>query len=60
MIKILKYIPLAILGKNVGQAYSEESGKERPFFLSRRFLGSVIALGSGFLAIQYGVKLTPE
>lgn len=54
---ITKYLPLVALGKDVRNSYTEEHGKDRPFWLSRRFIGSVIALGGGFVAVHYGVKI---
>lgn len=60
MFKLMKFIPLVALGKDVSVSYKEETGKDRPPYLSRRFMGAAIALGSGFMAIQYGVKLDAE
>jgi len=55
MFKFLKYIPLVGLFKNVKTSYKEETGKDRPAYLSRRFIGTVIALGGAILAIQFGI-----
>ena len=60
MFKLLKFVPLVALGKDVRASVSEESGKDRPFWLSRRFVGSVLTLIAGFAAIQFGVKLDAE
>lgn len=57
MFKWLKYIPLVALGKNVSQAYKEETGKDRPAFLSRRFIGAALALAGGYAAIQFGIQI---
>ncbi len=57
MFKFLKYLPLVGLTKDVSKAYKEDTGKERPAYLSRRFVGALIALAGGFAAIQFGVKL---
>ena len=60
MFKLLKFVPLVALGKDVRASVAEESGKERPFWLSRRFIGSALTLIAGFCAIQFGVKLDAE
>ena len=60
MFKLLKFVPLVALGKDVRASVNEESGKDRPFWLSRRFVGSVLTLIAGFAAIQFGVKLDAE
>jgi len=60
MIKILKYLPLVAMGKNVRNSYLEETGKERPPYLSRRFVGAVTTLIGGFLAIHYGINISNE
>jgi hypothetical protein len=57
MFKWLKYLPLAALGKNVSEAYKEETGKERPAYLSRRVIGAALVLAGGFTAIQSGVQI---
>ncbi len=56
MFKFLKYLPLVSLTKDVSKAYKEDTGKERPAYLSRRFIGASIALAGGFAAIQFGIK----
>ena len=60
MFKFLKYLPLVGLFKDVSQAYEEEHGAGRPFYLSRRFIGAVIALVGGFAAVQFGVTLDAD
>src|SRR3990167_677880 len=60
MFKLLKFVPLVALGKDVRASVNEESGKDRPFWLSRRFVGAVRTLIAGFCAIQFGVKLDAE
>jgi uncharacterized membrane protein YidH (DUF202 family) len=57
MLKFLKYIPLVAMGKNVSTAYKEETGKERPAYLSRRFIGAALALAGGIAAVQFGIKI---
>jgi len=57
MLKWLKFLPLAGLGKDVSTAYKEETGKDRPKILSRRVIGAAIAFVSAFIAIKFGVTL---
>lgn len=60
MLKLLKYLPLAAIGKDVGKAWVEDTGTERPKYLSRRFIGSVLALGAGFAAVHCGIKIDAD
>lgn len=55
--KLLKYIKLFGLFKNVQGAYKTETGKDRPAYLSRRFIGAVIILGGAVLSLECGVKI---
>ena len=55
--KILKYLKLFGLFKNVQGAYKEEKGKDRPSFLSRRFIGAVVVLIGALLSLHFGVKI---
>jgi len=57
MLKWLKFLPLAGLGKDVSTAYKEQTGKDRPKVLSRRVIGAAIAFISAFVAIKFGVTL---
>src|SRR3990167_8121072 len=60
MFSLFKFVPLAAAGKDVASAYKETTGKDRPFYLSRRFIGSVLTLIAGFVAIRFGVKFDPS
>lgn len=60
MFNLVKYLPLVALGKDVSASYQESTGQDRPKYLSRRFVGSAIALIGGFLAIHFGVQIDKE
>ena len=60
MLKLIKYLPLAAMGKNVAKSWSEETGTDRPKYLSRRFLGAVITLAGGFAAVHAGVQIDKD
>lgn len=55
--KLIKYFKLFGLFKNVQGAYKEETGKDRPAYLSRRFIGAVVILGGAVLSLEAGVKI---
>lgn len=57
MLKIFKYLKLLGLFRNVGDAYKEETGKDRPAYLSRRFIGALVILIGAVLSFQFGVKI---
>ena len=57
MFALFKYLPLAALGKDIQEAYRVDTGNGIPFYMHRRFIGAVIALIAGFLAIRFGVTL---
>ena len=57
MFKLLKYMPLVALFKDVSASYQEETGAGRPFYLSRRFIGAVIALAGGAATIAFGITI---
>lgn len=57
MFKLLKYLPLVASGRNIAKQYREENDAKRPVYLSRRFIGAVIATVGLFLALHYDVKL---
>lgn len=57
MRKLIKYLKLFGLLKNVNKAYQEEKGKNRPAYLSRRFIGAVILLGGAVLSLKFGIKI---
>lgn len=55
--KLIKYFKLFGLFKNVQKSYKEETGKDRPAYLSRRFIGAVIIVGGAVLSLELGVKI---
>lgn len=57
MFKIFKYLKLFGLFRNSKKAYEEHTSKDRPAWLSRRFLGAVIILIGAGLSIHFGVKI---
>jgi len=57
MFKIFKYLKLIGLFRNVADAYEEHTGKDRPAYLSRRFIGALIILIGAGLSLHFGVKI---
>ena len=60
MFKLLKYLPMLAIGKDARKAYEEENGKDRPAYLSRRFVGAILAAAGLFLSVHYGVQVSKE
>ena len=60
MFGLFKYLPLIAKLKDARVAYEDSTGKGMPFYLSRKFIGAVLALGGSFVAIQYGVNLDAD
>jgi len=60
MFKIFKYLKLIGLFKNCDKAYKEHTGKDKPAWLSRRFIGAVVILIGAGLSIHFGVKIDSE
>jgi len=56
MLKLLKYIPLVALGKDITNALKQK-GTDRPAYLTRRFVGAAIIFIGAFLSIQFGVTI---
>lgn len=54
---MFKYIKLLAAWQNVSEVYKQEQGKDRPFYLSRRFIGSAIGLLGIFLHVQFGITI---
>lgn len=54
---MFKYIKLLMAWQDVSTVYKEEKGKDRPFYLSRRFIGSALGLLGVFLHVQFGITL---
>lgn len=57
MFKIFKYLKLLGRFRNVTDAYEGETGKKRPPYLSRRFVGALVIFVGGVLALQFDVKI---
>jgi hypothetical protein len=55
MFSFLKYIPLLLKFKDVTEVYKEETGQDKPWYLSRTFLGSAIAFIFTCLAVFFGI-----
>lgn len=59
MFALLKYLPLVGLFQNVAAEVKAAGLAKRPLYLQRTFVGAVIALASGALAIGSGVTVNP-
>lgn len=55
MFSWIKYIPLLLKFKDVTDVYKEETGEDKPWYLSRTFLGSAIAFISTCLTVFFGI-----
>ena len=55
MFSFLKYIPLLLRFKDVTEVFKEETGKDKPWYMSRTFLGSAIAFIFTCLAVFFGI-----
>lgn len=53
----LKYLPAILKFRQVSTIYQEETGKDKPFYVSRRFIGAVITAIGAILSIYLGVKI---
>lgn len=53
----LKFIPLILRGKSIAEAYKEEAGQGKPIYLSRRFMGLVLAFIGAIVSMYFGVTL---
>lgn len=60
MLKLLKYLPLVSMFQDVSDAYKSETGKERPAYLSRRFVGAVIILLGAAATLYFGVEIDKD
>ena len=60
MFKWMKYLALAPTFKDMRTVYEQETGQGRPFYMSRRFRGSLIAGLATIAAVHYGVDFSPE
>src|SRR3990167_8987083 len=53
-------LALAPTFKDMRTVYEQETGQGRPFYMSRRFRGSLIAGVATIAAVHYGVDFSPE
>ena len=53
---MFKALGLVLRGKDASKIYKEEKGKDRPVWLSRRFVGTVITLIGGVLGWKFGIS----
>jgi len=54
---MFKYIKLLAGWQDVQDTYRQEKGKDRPIYLSRKLIGSVIGLLGVFLHVQFGIAV---
>ena len=60
MLKFLKFLPLVMMFKDVTdamQAAKKDATADRPWFLSRRFVGAVMTVVFAVISIASGVTL---
>lgn len=57
MFKIFKYLKLLGRFRDIEDVYKEETGKTRPAYLARRFLGAVVVFIGAVLCLQFDVKI---
>ena len=60
MTKLFKYIALLMQFRDISRIYIEERGKEKPFWLSRRFIGAVITACGAAATVYFGVTISTE
>ncbi len=53
----LRFLPLIMKGKSIADAYRDETGQDKPFYMSRRFIGAAIAFIGAALGIASGIQL---
>lgn len=54
---MLKYIWILLTFRQVAEAYEAEKGKEKPFYLTRRFIGALVLVGTTAVTQFLGVEL---
>lgn len=60
MFAFFKYLPLLLGLKDVANVYKQETGEDKPWYLSRTFLGSAIAFIFTCLAVFFGISYTGD
>lgn len=53
----LKFLPLVLKFKDISEAYQSATGKDRPAYLSRRFVGALLVLLGAIASIALGVQI---
>ena len=57
MFKIFKYLKLLGRFRDIESTYKEETGKARPAYLSRRFVGALVIFVGAALSLYFGVEI---
>ena len=58
--EFLKFLPLILRFRDCADAYKQETGKGKPAYISRRFVGAVLFLVAGFLVKQSGIVISDD
>lgn len=56
MFNFLKYLPLLLKLKDIAEVYKQETGENKPWYLSRTFVGSIIAFVFTCLTVFLGIE----
>jgi hypothetical protein len=54
---MFKYLKLLAQWKDVSKAYKEENGKDKPWYVSRRFFGVVVVFIGGALYTFFNITI---
>lgn len=61
MLRILKFLPLLMMLKDITDAWQKSTGDpNKPAWASKTFLGAVLALVGAAVGIGFGVVIPPE
>lgn len=60
MFSFVKYIPALLKFKDVSEAYKTEQGKDKPFYLSGRFIGAVVMFLAAVIGVAIGFTLDQD
>lgn len=55
---VRKYLISILKFKDIADTYKEENGSDKPWYLSRRFIGTVIAIIAGVLFASQGIVIS--
>lgn len=53
-----KYLISILKFKDITDTYKEETGSDKPWYLSRRFIGTIIAIIAGVLFASQGIVIS--